>query len=34
MLEHWHDMLPQYMQRWQLDRGEVGYFVSARSSLM
>lgn len=23
MLERWHDLLPEYMQRWQLDRGEV-----------
>ena len=23
MLLHWHDMLPQYMQRWQLDRAEA-----------
>ena len=23
MLQRWHDMLPDYMQRWQLDRGEV-----------
>ena len=23
MLQTWHDMLPEYMQRWGLDRGEV-----------
>jgi hypothetical protein len=23
MLLHWHDMLPEYMQRWQLDRLQV-----------
>lgn len=23
MLRTWHDMLPTYMQRWDLDRGEV-----------
>ena len=23
MLQTWHDMLPAYMQRWGLDRGEV-----------
>lgn len=23
MLENWHDMLPKYMLKWGLDRGEV-----------
>ena len=30
MLLTWHDMLPQYMQRWQLDRTEVGGWVGSR----
>ncbi len=24
MLQSWHDMLPEYMQRWNLDRAKVG----------
>ncbi|KAI3437958.1 hypothetical protein D9Q98_000402 [Chlorella vulgaris] len=35
MLLHWHDMLPEYMQRWQLDRLQlVDLFGSTRDEWM
>ncbi|EFN54892.1 hypothetical protein CHLNCDRAFT_24112 [Chlorella variabilis] len=35
MLQRWHDMLPEYMQRWQLDRVElVHLFGSTRDEWM
>ncbi|PRW56992.1 hypothetical protein C2E21_4196 [Chlorella sorokiniana] len=35
MLQTWHDMLPTYMQRWGLDRGElVDLFGSTRDEWM
>ena len=30
MLLTWHDMLPQYMERWQLDRNEVGGWLGGQ----
>lgn len=27
MLQHWHEMLPQHMEKWQLDRQEVGWSI-------